>query len=367
VVACEEGLEAGCEGEIGPAASETCDGKDDDCNGLTDDDTEGQCFPYLCGGVIGCLLDCHGDADCAAGNFCDAGTCRGTGANGAQCGDDGECQSGHCSGGVCCEAGLCCRSKSDCASLDDAICESAASDGCEGIRLVGVCGPQSRCTTEQQPDDAACDGEVCEPGDCDGDRVVPDAVCAASLCASTASRSCSPYGCSDAACLTRCGGDDDCTDGAVCNGSTCQSLPDGAPCSGSEACASQHCANGFCCAAPGSCCGGGDTDCAGLDGEPSCLDAATCQGTQVVGVCGDDFVCGTETVADPGACLGTRCGDAQCVNLDGGSFVLEGLKTPRCDANGVCSDSIRDCRDPDDGGQRGRDRDRGRSRGRAPR
>jgi hypothetical protein len=66
-------------------------------------------------------------------------------------------------------------------------------------------------------------------------------------------------------------------------------------------------------------------------------------------VCGDDFVCGTETVADPGACLGTRCGDAQCVNLDGGSFVLEGLKTPRCDANGVCSDSIRDCRDPDDG------------------
>lgn len=349
VVSCRDGVNVGCEGDVGPAEGEVCNGVDDDCNGLTDDDTEAECFPYLCGGEGGCRVACSGDEDCAAGNFCDGDSCVGTGDNGAQCERDDECRSAHCSGGVCCEAGLCCRADSDCESLDDAVCDEASVHGCRGTRVEGVCGDDSSCTTEQHGDDSVCDDMVCDPASCTEELRVPEAVCRASGCVREETRSCSPYACANGECLSECHGDEDCSGGAVCFTEQCGSLPDGAPCDEASQCESQLCSNGFCCAGSGLCCGGDDADCAALDGEPTCDDPSGCRGTRVVGRCGSDFVCAAEVVADPAACDGVQCGDADCINLDGGPLVLEGLETQQCDERGGCSKVVRDCRDAGSG------------------
>lgn len=58
-----------CVASVGPSA-ESCNGEDDDCNGLVDDSPD-------CGVGPG---ECRSDSDCAAGQTCVEGACVGTGA-----------------------------------------------------------------------------------------------------------------------------------------------------------------------------------------------------------------------------------------------------------------------------------------------
>jgi len=84
------------------------------------------CAPYQCRNAA-CTNPCVGSADCIAGNFCDAGTCRPLLQNGGACKADDNCSSGHCVNGLCCNAAC------------NGVCQS-----CRGSEKVigadGVCG-----------------------------------------------------------------------------------------------------------------------------------------------------------------------------------------------------------------------------------
>ena len=93
-------------GYCGPAPQEVCNGKDDDCNGQTDELPECACQPN-CGGK--------------------------------QCGDDGcDGSCGTCSPGQECEQGIC---KGVC--TPDCYGKECGSDGCSGS--CGSCGPNETC------------------------------------------------------------------------------------------------------------------------------------------------------------------------------------------------------------------------------
>lgn len=131
--------------------------------------------------------------------------------------------------------------------------------------------------------------------------------------------------------------------GSACRNGACALLVDGSACTDGAACASGYCSQGVCCSG-GLCCTGDDA-CGALDETPICVEAARCNGSAVVGVCGRDFRCGTATVAAPEACLGQSCEAPSCVNLAGGGTIREGLNRPVCSADGACEDAVRDCRD----------------------
>ncbi len=97
------------------------------------------CAPYACG-ASACNTTCVADADCASGNYCNAGTCAPKQANGGACVMANACQSGFCTDGTCCNTacnGLCLA--------------------CNNPGIVGTCTPVAAGTT-----DLACGaGEAC--------------------------------------------------------------------------------------------------------------------------------------------------------------------------------------------------------------
>jgi hypothetical protein len=342
---CQNGQVSGCQGERGPLA-ELCNGRDDDCDGTTDEDTARECSPYTCGPAGRCLVACRGGSDCASGHYCEAGKCIPSGENGAPCGEDEQCASGHCGGGVCCAAGLCCQDHEDCAALDALSCDAANASGCSGTRVVGVCGPGAQCVGESRPDAGACLGTGCAAPSCEGVSRVAGATCGANgVCVEGARVRCTPYACLNGSCKTGCSGDGDCVEGARCKDGQCKELPDGAHCGASSQCKSGHCEGGFCCKGQGLCCGGADADCAALDGDSECVNPSLCAGFKSVGVCNQDFQCTQAFIAWPAACLGSTCAEPSCVNLAGLSLVLEGVKRNTCDEGGACVETTRDCRD----------------------
>jgi len=134
-----------CVGEVLPA-SETCNGADDDCDGLSDEDgvcdscsdgsLDGDETDIDCGGVCpGCAngQNCLAHGDCVS-DYCDptflvcvAKTCSvGT-----------ECQSGHCVDGYCCD--------SSCSNSCDACNVSGSEGSCslvpDGLQGAPSCSP----------------------------------------------------------------------------------------------------------------------------------------------------------------------------------------------------------------------------------
>jgi hypothetical protein len=84
-------------------------------------------------------------------------------------------------------------------------------------------------------------------------------------------------------------------------------LQPGEVCTGDGQCATDHCENGYCCAA-GDCCAG-DGDCDAYDVAAACDDSASCQGTRIDGVCTAKFQCMTAVVDDDSACDGLEAND----------------------------------------------------------
>jgi hypothetical protein len=112
------------------------------------------------------------DTDCAAGNYCDAGTCTATKVMGATCGGNSQCSSGFCADGVCCDgacSGACqaCNlagSGGTCSSVDpftdDPMC--MATETCD---FDGQCKLKNgeACTMASQCASAVCSNGMCEP------------------------------------------------------------------------------------------------------------------------------------------------------------------------------------------------------------
>jgi hypothetical protein len=96
------------------------------------------CFPYGCSGDQ-CSTGCQLDSDCGKGARCEAPTCVPNSPDGATCGADRQCLSGHCLASVCCES----------------ICDGA----CEACNLPGEAG-QCRPRPAGSHGSPACPGAV---------------------------------------------------------------------------------------------------------------------------------------------------------------------------------------------------------------
>ncbi|MEB2322152.1 MAG: kelch repeat-containing protein [Sorangiineae bacterium] len=253
------------------------------------------CAPQLCDGVsASCGASCQGDTDCAAGAYCDAGTCKGQGQSGASCRLGAECASGFCADGVCCNAA--CQGQ----------CEACAEPGSEGA-CTPVAGeprggrPACAAGTVENPCAAAsCDGAerascaglagssvVCHAASCSGDVATLLERCdGTGVCPAVRTKKCEPY---------------------VCAGDACGE----APCETDADCSSK-----FKCAAPA-----GKT-------EKDCIprDVATCDGDHTVTAA--DGVSTTD-------CTPYRCeSNGEC--MDGCSSIDDCVAPNVCDTNGKC-------------------------------
>ena len=237
-----------CRGGVGPAA-EICDGKDNDCDGIIDN-----------------------NASCAAGYVCVSGQCVPTCTSGGEqypCPADRFCKDGACIVKACaqkpCTAGLVCQDDGTCAdpcakvtclpgaSCTHGVCVDCYSKGCAaGLSCIG-----RQCVMDP------CAGKTCAAGQfCNAGACVPS--CAEVACGKA--QVCLKGLCTKAACLQTCDRD-----------SFCDVLTGGCrptPCSGVACPAGRVCVN-----ATGQCandpceqvhCGKGQVCVVGDDGSPDC-------------------------------------------------------------------------------------------------
>ena len=279
-----------------------------------------------------CAGACADDAECDPDAHCD-GTCQPDLPDGRVCDEDSDCASAHCANGFCCGAGDCCSVAADCpARYSQApLCEQA--DTCQGHRRDAVCDASSCTTSDSIDDDRGCSAAVVA-NEC---GLYP-----AQRCTGAADQQ--APGCPDGCVL-----DADCDPAAHCDGGHCRGdLPDGAACLEDSDCASQRCANGFCCQA-GDCCAVA-ADCPGAYSEaPACEQPSACQGRRVDAVCGEQHRCSSVQRDDDSACtdetLSDACGLFRSVFCSG----LPDQPDPACpelcvdddacDANAHCDDT----------------------------
>ena len=330
---------------VNPAAAELCNGRDDNCNGSTD---EG----------LACQL-CKKDLDCPAGQHCDPDgdptkpdkdatplVCQVDRADGASSNEDSDCVSGHSEGGWCCAAGECCGGIGDC---DDG--DACTTDACDAAawecRHVPVgCDDGEPCTEDAcdsgtgECHHAPFEGTPCDDGD---DCTVGD-WCHQGACLGGGPRNCGDL---DQACGT---GACDPVRGA------CILLPklDGTPCNADGlACTVDQCHGGTCQA-------GSRFDCSSLDGEcrlgrcqegisgPECIQEIAADGAPcatdgdpctldrcAAGACGH-----VQATVCPGAPCGGKhpfdAGDEQCGDEDACAGGIAGAGLGTCTA--VCPD-----------------------------
>lgn len=190
-----------CQGEITPQP-ETCNGLDDNCDGLVDTNA--------CAAGLTC---CSGSGGCVDLNS-NASNC---GACGQQCAPGIECVGGICGAGTSCDDGNICTA--DILNPDGTCTHTPVLSGspCQADTCIGPTTLQTQCV---------CDGAgncVCTP------------------------QSCAPYHCVSNACLTTCATDGDCDAGFFCLGSACVPMrPSGESCSADDQCISGACSGGLC-------------------------------------------------------------------------------------------------------------------------
>src|SRR6266403_902824 len=331
------------------------------------------CSPYVCGATA-CKTSCTADADCAAGDYCDAGgACVAKKADGLACGGANQCGSGSCADGVC--------------------CDQACGGQCQACDLAGQVGQCVAVSGAPHGARTACSGSGSCAGSCDGSNVAacayPTVQCrgasctagvataaascdGAGSCPAVVTTTCNPYVCGATACKTSCTADADCVSGDYCDaaGACVSKKADGYACAAANECANGSCADGFCCeracngqceacdvpgrvgqcvavsgpphgartacsgsgACGGACDGANAAACAYPDSSTSCRDASCSSGTATAAaICDGAGACPPPVTAqcDPYLCGGNACktsclSDSDCTAAD------------HCDATGAC-------------------------------
>ncbi len=297
---------------------EKCDGVDNDCDGITDEDT--------CDDNKGCTVDsCDATAGCqnlpaADGLDCDA--------DGTVCTEKDICKGGKCQYGALkkCDDGNPCTTNS-CDKTKG--CLTAANDG-------AVCKDNNPCT-----ENGVCKGGTCTPGIqkvCKSDNQCVLAKC--DVVTGNCAYAAQPTG-------TKCTDGGACVTDTACAGQVCAGKPkaceDGSPCT-KDSCDNavgcvfapifDVCDDGNACTKEDACQGG---KCIGLaeettvtcsDSNPcttdSCDPIKGCQHQPATGDCDDGVPCTTKDICSAGECLGTtnECTcktDADCVLLANGN------------------------------------------------
>ncbi|MBU0553129.1 putative metal-binding motif-containing protein [Myxococcota bacterium] len=302
-------------GAIYPTATELCDGLDNDCDGEVDEGLRNACGG--CGALDGQLDAPCGEGDCGrlACEGQDALRCVGGGLNACgRCGPlegapgepCGLCGALACAyhGGLECLGDMPLNACGACGPLPDEICDGLDND-CNG--QVDEAPRPEACNCA----DDDCDGLIDEDVSCPGDQV-----------------------CSGCACVPPCGASGDCPPGAFCSNGGCvpmpcpdEPCPSGAVCEGWQVCVSAceavdcgeaECVNGVCvdvaCYAAG--CPSGalcvdgvcqDDPCSGV----SCDAESYCRAGRCVPSCAG-IVCPEAAPCVDGVCQPDPCFDARC-------------------------------------------------------
>ncbi|MGB1699135.1 MAG: putative metal-binding motif-containing protein, partial [Nannocystaceae bacterium] len=242
--------------DVNSSSPEICDGLDNDCDDLVDNDpvdclaagcelgTVGYfdygaeacsdegcvqsetnlCGLYTCegGGSLGdvCATACNGEEDtlCVPDAHCDASVCEADYGYGVACDEVSDCASDHCQNGFCCAGGDCCQVDADCPlnPSDVSVCTQPVA--CQGSRGVTLCGGDFVCSSGGSvDDDSACDAAV-EASDC---GPYPSVFCNGAVDQQVPT------------CADSCADDADCDADAYCDTSTNECKADGddgAPC-----------------------------------------------------------------------------------------------------------------------------------------
>jgi hypothetical protein len=358
-------------------APETCNGKDDDCDGVTDNaqicEDGNPCTQGICNTSGTCQQQplsgpaCDDGNACTGGDVCAAGSCQGktalgcddgnpctkdlcAGAGGCQhspqdgpCGDDGNactldvCAQGACSHPAAKEGDACGGDSSACAQAvctggickamsvkDNVPCVDDGNPCTQDVCAKGACSHPPVAFTQPCAEDAnPCTADVCDQGTCTHQKLGPD-------------KSCLEDG-------------DPCTQD-VCVAGACSHPPalanspcvdDGLACT-KDVCVGGKCLHqGFSGAAPG---------CAKTDDNPCTkaqCDAGVCKAVPVSNVpCADDGQPCTKDVCDgTGVCKHVNqnapCNDGNPCTLtdlcDSASGLCKGSNKPNCNDNNPCT------------------------------
>ncbi len=373
------------------AASETCDGVDNDCNGQTDEGScndVNPCTKDVCHGAGGCehlVLDgdaCDADASaCTEGDACKSGACvpgeakncddknpctidtcepaKGcvqTPDDGAPCDADGSA----CTAGDVCKVGKC--QKGQLISCDDGNpCTDDSCDPSSGkcVAVAGTdsipCNDGTKCTSKDVCISGACKGK---PVDCDDSNPCTDDVC-------DAATGCAPSPLTGAPCSD----DNPCTLGDVCAGGQCAAgVPktcaapgpcyvsscdpvggqckfvaavDGLGCDDGSACTQgDACSSGNCTGSSKSCDDGNSCTNDSCNAKLGCLSVAN------VETCSDNNACTVNDACSAGTCSGTAlvaatdCDDKNACTNDTCNANLGCVHTANsmpCDDSNLCT------------------------------
>ncbi len=304
----------------GVCCNTTCTGSCQACSAAK----KGSGSDGACGNIA---VSTDPDSECFGAITCNGAGACGTLANGAACGNGGECASANCVDGVCCNTA--CNTLCNACT---AVKKGAGADGTCGVVIANL-DPDNECAGAQVCNGAsACklpNGEACLlNGDCVSNACA-DGVCCNTTCtgacqACTAAKKGSG---SDGVCgaiAATTDPDNECSGLFSCNGSgACALLANGAACSANGECTSGFCADGVCCnTACGSLCqactavkknGGADGTCGNIpasnDPDAECPGATLCSGSATCSLFANGAACTIN-----GECTSGNCVDGVCCN-----------------------------------------------------
>ncbi len=369
-VCTETGLEA-C--DAATPSVETCNGIDDDCDGVVDEDMcdDGNtCTIDICQGAEGCAYEpinegeCMDGDVCTVGDHCEAGICVGTPLDcddGNPCTEDvcdnlGGCSFTNqtvlcddgdpCTLGDLCQDGACVGTATlECDDSNPCTDDSCGQNGCDHIANTAECDDGNTCSTTSACIGGLCKATsivICDDGDiCTDDYCEPTEGCLTSW--NTAP-------CDDDNVCTlgdNCGGGEclagvtifDCDDGNTCTDNSCdpivgcQFTANTNPCDDKNECTlGDSCSQGIC---------QGEGSLACDDNNPctqdSCLLNGGCDHTIIEGLCSDGDPC---TTGDK--CAGGTCQAGASLNCDDSN----NCTSETCqDGNCVFSPTDNDCDD----------------------